>query len=134
MLDREQMDKLAEMVPFMHHLGIVIKSMDTEKIVLEVAPKPEHRTTMTTVHGGFLMSLADCAGAIGAHINLPEGSNATTTTESKTNMLAAGKADKTLTATAIPISRGRRLQVWQTRIEDEDGKLVALTTQTQMNL
>jgi uncharacterized protein (TIGR00369 family) len=37
-------------------------------------------------------------------------------------------------ATATPIHRGRRTQVWQTRIETEQGKLVAVVTQTQMVL
>ena len=33
-------------------------------------------------------------------------------------------SDDKLTATAAPVSVGRRLQVWQTRIETEAGKLV----------
>jgi 1,4-dihydroxy-2-naphthoyl-CoA hydrolase len=37
-------------------------------------------------------------------------------------------------ATAIPVHRGRRTQVWQTRLETEEGKLVAVVTQTQMVL
>ena len=72
--------------------------------------------------------------AVGAFLNLPEGSKGTTTTESKTNLIAAAPAGSVLTATAEPVSTGRRLQVWQTRIETADGKLVALTTQTQLNL
>jgi uncharacterized protein (TIGR00369 family) len=39
-----------------------------------------------------------------------------------------------VTATATPVHRGRRTQVWQTRIESEEGKLVAVVTQTQMVL
>src|SRR6266851_1114848 len=37
-------------------------------------------------------------------------------------------------ATATPVHRGRRTQVWQTRLETEEGKLVAIVTQTQMVL
>jgi len=37
-------------------------------------------------------------------------------------------------ATATPLHRGRRTQVWQTRLETEEGKLVALVTQTQLIL
>jgi acyl-coenzyme A thioesterase PaaI-like protein len=32
------------------------------------------------------------------------------------------------------VHRGRRTQVWQTRLETADGKLVALVTQTQLVL
>jgi 1,4-dihydroxy-2-naphthoyl-CoA hydrolase len=37
-------------------------------------------------------------------------------------------------AIATPVHRGRRTQVWQTRVETEDGKLVAMVIQTQMVL
>ena len=40
----------------------------------------------------------------------------------------------TVIAIATPVHRGRRTQVWQTRLETEEGKLVALVTQTQMVL
>jgi acyl-coenzyme A thioesterase PaaI-like protein len=33
-----------------------------------------------------------------------------------------------------PIHRGRTTMVWQTRVTDEAGKLVAIVTQTQMVL
>lgn len=39
-----------------------------------------------------------------------------------------------LTATATPVHRGSRTQVWQTRITRRDGRAVALVTQTQMVL
>jgi uncharacterized protein (TIGR00369 family) len=71
---------------------------------------------------------------VGAFLNLPDGAKGTTTTESKTNLVAAAPVGTMLTATAEPVSVGRRLQVWQTRIETSEGKLVALTTQTQLNL
>ncbi|WP_300998104.1 hypothetical protein [Hyphomonas sp.] len=41
--------------------------------------------------------------------------------------------NKSATA-APPVSVGRRLKVWHTRIETEAGKLIVLTTQSQMNL
>jgi acyl-coenzyme A thioesterase PaaI-like protein len=37
-------------------------------------------------------------------------------------------------AEAMPLHRGRRTQVWQTRVTDESGKLLSLTIQTQMVL
>ncbi len=130
----EQLRQFAEAVPFSNHLGVKLAELTAEKVVCTVVPKPEHCTTMGTVHGGFLMAVADFAGACGAFFNLPEGSTGTTTTESKTNMIRPGKPGTTLSITATPINVGRRLQVWQTRIEGEDGKLVSLTTQTQINL
>ena len=67
-------------------------------------------------------------------VNLPEGAKGTTTVESKTNFVGGAREGTTVIATATPIHRGRRTQVWQTRLETEDGKLVALVTQTQLVL
>ena len=39
-----------------------------------------------------------------------------------------------LRAEATPLHKGKRTHVWQTRITDENGKLLSLTTQTQMIL
>jgi 1,4-dihydroxy-2-naphthoyl-CoA hydrolase len=91
-------------------------------------------TPGNAVHGGAVMAFADAIGAAAAIINLPEGAQGTTTIESKTNFIAAAKAGITLRAVATPVHRGRRAQVWQTRIETAEGKLVALVTQTQMVL
>ena len=50
------------------------------------------------------------------------------------NFIGGAKEGSTVIATATPVHRGRRTQVWQTRLETEDGKLVAVVTQTQLVL
>ena len=80
------------------------------------------------------MAFAVSVGAAATVINLPAEAKGTTTIESKTNFVSGAKEGATLTATSTPIHRGRRTQVWQTRIEGEGGKLVAVVTQTQMVL
>jgi uncharacterized protein (TIGR00369 family) len=91
-------------------------------------------TVGASIHGGAVMALADSVGAAATVINLPADAKGTTTLESKTNFIGPAKAGSTVRATATPVHRGRRTQVWQTRIETEDGKLVAVVTQTQMVL
>jgi uncharacterized protein (TIGR00369 family) len=66
-------------------------------------------------------------------LNLPAGAG-TTTIESKTNFLAAVHAGAKLLGEALPVHRGRRTMVWQTRLTLENGRAVALVTQTQMVL
>jgi len=130
----DQLAALAASMPFATLIGLEVISADKEKVVVRASVRADLCTVGGIAHGGFLMTLADCAGALGAFLNLPEGSEGTTTTESKTNLIAAAPAGSVLTATATPVTVGRRLQVWQTRVEREDGKLVSLTTQSQMNL
>jgi uncharacterized protein (TIGR00369 family) len=85
------------------------------------------------MHGGAIMAFADTLGAAGTIVNLPEGAG-TTTIESKTNFIGAAPLGSRLTGEATPVHRGRRTQVWQTRITTNEGKLVALVTQTQLVL
>jgi uncharacterized protein (TIGR00369 family) len=79
------------------------------------------------------MAFADALGAIGAVLNMPREAN-TTTIESKTNFIGAAKEGMTVTGEATPMHVGKRTSVWTTRIAREDGKLVAVVTQTQMIL
>ena len=113
-------------------LGLVVVEASPERVVGEFTVKPELTTLGGTVHGGTLMAVADTVGAMGAVLNLPEGAG-TTTLESKTNFLAAGNGT-VLRAEATPLHKGRSTMVWQTRVTDDTGRLVSLTTQTQMVL
>lgn len=130
----DQLKALAASMPFAGVIGLEVLEASKDKIAVRAEVRADLCTAGGIAHGGFLMTLADCAGALGAFLNLPDGAKTTTTTESKTNLIAAAPTGSVLTATATPVSTGHRLQVWQTRIEREDGKLVALTTQSQMNL
>src|SRR5947207_3298584 len=53
--------------------------------------------------------------------------------ESTTSFFAAGRAG-VVRAEAVPLHRGRRTTVWQTRVTEEAGRLLAVTIQTQMVL
>ena len=113
-------------------LGIRFVEVTKDRVLAELT----HRAPLTTVggalHGGTLMAFADTVGAAATFLNLPAGAS-TTTLESKTNFFAAGRGG-TVRAEAIPLHRGRRTMVWQTRLTDESGRLLSLTIQTQMVL
>src|SRR5262249_56249294 len=84
------------------------------------------------VQGGTLMGWADTVGAVATVVNLPTGAT-TSTLESKTNFFAAGR-NGLVRGEATPLHRGKRTQVWQTRVTDESGRLLSMTIQTQMVL
>jgi uncharacterized protein (TIGR00369 family) len=77
------------------------------------------------------MAFADTLGALGTIANLDSASG-TVTIESKTNFIRPAPLGHRVIGEAIPIHRGRRIMVWQTRITLEDSTVVALTTQTQL--
>lgn len=129
-----QLDAFNVAMPFAVKIGMAFTKAEPDEVTGEVDVTPDNCTAGHIAHGGFIMTIADCAAAIGAVLNLPEGCKTTTTTEAKTNLIGAAPEGSRLRVTAEPVSRGRRLQVWQVRVEMLEGKLIALTTQTQMNL
>ncbi len=114
------------------HLGIEFGEVGRDKVVATLKVRGELLTTTGTVHGGTLMAFADTIGAAGTVANLMPGQS-TATLESKTNFFAACRSG-VMRAEAIPLHRGKRTHVWQTRVTDETGKLLSLTIQTQMIL
>jgi uncharacterized protein (TIGR00369 family) len=131
------MDALArirsEMLPFAELLGIEFTAAAPDRVIAEMIVRPELCTRPAVLHGGAIMAFADTLGATGAILNLPDGAG-TTTVESKTNFLAAAPLGTRVIGEATPLHRGRRTQVWQTRVTTAEGRLVALVTQTQLVL
>ena len=113
-------------------LGMEIVEASQERVVATLAIRDDLRTVGGALHGGTLMAFADTLGAVATVLNLPAGAS-TTTLESKTNFFAAGRSGL-VRAESTPLHRGKRTMVWQTRVTDESGRLLSLTTQTQMVL
>jgi len=129
------LEKIQSMkMPFAELKGVTFVEADTDRVVARMLVRPDLCTVSHSIHGGAVMAFADSVGAAATVINLPEDAKGTTTIESKTNFIGSAKERTTIVATATPIHRGRRTQVWQTRLETEEGKLVAIVTQTQMVL
>src|SRR6201990_1726572 len=129
------LEKIQSMkMPFAELKGVTFVEADMDRVVARMLVRPDLCTLRQTIHGGAVMAVADSVGAAGTVINLPADAKGTTTTGSKNNSVGGAKEGTTVIATATPVHRGRRTQVWQTRLETEDGKLVAVVTQTQMVL
>src|SRR5438552_2758137 len=117
---------------FAEHIGLEILEANKEHVVGRIVLGPQHSNGRDRVHGGVIMSLADTLGAIASVINLPPGT-VTTTLESKTNFLAAGRGAY-LVGESTPLHVGRTTMVWQTTIRDAEDRRVAVVTQTQLVL
>jgi len=128
-------EKMQERVRGMYPdmLGIKFTEITTEHVLGELTVRPEMCNVFGVLHGGAVMGFADTLGAAATIFNLPQGVR-TTTIESKTNFMSSAKLGSRVTGETTPVHRGRSTMVWQTRILSEDGKLVALVTQTQILL
>lgn len=127
--DAELTGFLHQAMPFTATIGAEALVATATEVRTRVAWDPSRCTAAGVIHGGLLMTLADATAAWCAFLHVPEGGS-TTTIESKTNFLRAVRAGH-VTATARPLHAGRTTIVIDTELHDDEGRLVARTTQTQ---
>jgi uncharacterized protein (TIGR00369 family) len=112
-------------------LGVKLIEVTPERVTASLEVRPDLATAGNILHGGAFMAFADTLGAIATLVNLPPGGR-TTTIESKTNFLGAAPVGTQVFGESTPLHRGRTTMVWQTHIKNENGKLCAVVTQTQL--
>ena len=120
-------------MPFSNLMGVEVIEREKTRVVGKLVVREDLCTSGGILHGGAYMAFADALGAIGGMLNLAPGTR-TTTLESKTNFLRGAPVGTTVTGEATPLHIGRRSSVWQTRLTNDEGKLLALVTQTQMTI
>ena len=120
-------------MPFSDLMGVEVTERTKERVRGRMTVRDDLCTAGGICHGGAFMAFADALGAVGAVMNLREGTG-TTTLESKTNFFRAAPVGSVIEGESTPLHVGRRSSVWQTRIVNAEGKLLALVTQTQMVL
>lgn len=79
------------------------------------------------LHGGASVALAETLASVGAWLNLDDDSKAAVGLEINANHIKSVKLGGSVTGIAKPIHRGAQTQVWEIRIETEDGKLVSVS-------
>ncbi len=129
-VDEELTRSVRAAMPYADTLGIELLVATPEEVRGRLAWEERLTTVAGLLHGGVLMGLGDAVGAYCAFLNLPEGSSATATIESKTNFFAAVRSG-TVEARSRPLHCGSRTIVVETDLFDEAGKRVARVTQTQ---
>ena len=123
----------ANLPPMAKLLGVELLVVEPDRIVAQLQAKDTMSNGTGILHGGAYMTFADFLGALGTVVNLQKGTS-TTTIESKTNFFAPAPVGSVVRGESTPLHRGRRTMVWQTRLTNADGRLLALVTQTQMVL
>ena len=59
--------------PFSEYLGFRVVELDTDEVVLEGVPGPEHCNSGGVVHGGYLAALLDSATGVVIHTHVEPG-------------------------------------------------------------
>ena len=105
-------------------LGLHVVRANRDEVVAEVTVRPEHHQPHGIVHGGVHASIIESVASIGAAIDSMGQNKTVVGLENHTSFVRAVREGKLL-ATAKPLTRGRRTQLWEVAIVDAHEKLVA---------
>jgi acyl-CoA thioesterase len=123
---RARVMRLAGRDPWLAHLGVTCLDGGPGRAAVALTLREEHINFNGTCHGGVVFTLADTAfGLAGnSHGLIAAGIDAHITYQ-----LAARIGD-TVTATAVEVSRSRRIAVYRVDVTRGDGALLSVFTGT----
>lgn len=104
-------------------MGMQIVTLSADEVVLEWTVGPEHLQPFGLVHGGVYCGAIETAGSIGALAVAGTGTQVVGV-ENQTSFLRAVSSG-TLRARAVPVHIGRQFQLWEAKVTDQEGRLVA---------
>ncbi len=84
----------------------------------------QHLQPHGIVHGGVYAGLVETVASVGAALNVMAHGLTAVGLENHTSFLRAVR-EGTLRATARPLTRGRRTQVWEATVTDSAGRVAA---------
>jgi len=107
-------------------LGIELVEMRKDRVVARMPVTPRICQPFGLLHGGASVALAETVASTGAWMNVDQERERVVGLEINANHLR-GKRDGVVTAVATPVHVGRRTQVWEVRIADENDKPVCIS-------
>lgn len=106
-------------------LGIEFEELDPERVVATMPVDGRHHQPFGYLHGGVSVTLAESVASVGGLINCPPGKVAFGSEISASHVRP--KKSGTLRAVGRPVHVGRKSQVWEIRITDEDDKVICVS-------
>jgi uncharacterized protein (TIGR00369 family) len=106
-------------------MGVTITLATQDEARCELTVGPEHLQGYGIVHGGLHCGLIESLASIGAYVFAQQRGQHVVGLENSTSFIRAVRAGTRLHAVATPVTRGRRTQVWEGRVLDDEEHLVA---------
>jgi 1,4-dihydroxy-2-naphthoyl-CoA hydrolase len=125
MRDRIDLDSLKEKDSLNNDLGIEYVELESGRVVMRMPVDARHHQPLGYLHGGASVVLAETVATTGAWLNCPLGKVAFGSEINASHLRP--KRSGTLTAIGTPVQVGRKEQVWEIRIHDEDEKPVCVS-------
>ena len=110
-------------------LGIEIVEIGDDFVRGTMPVTPDHHQPMGILHGGASVSLAETLGSVGAAMTLDLSKQYPVGLEINANHLRAVSSGL-VTGTARPLHLGRKTQVWDIHIRNDDDKLTCISRLT----
>ena len=95
-----------------------------DEVVMEYEVGPQHLQPYGIVHGGVHCAVIESVCSTGASLAAQARGQSVVGVENHTSFIHAVRQGR-LTARAVPLTRGRRTQVWEAHVTDATGRLVA---------
>lgn len=105
-------------------LGIVVVSATRDEVSATVEVRPTHRQPHGIVHGGVYAGIIETLASVGAALDAMASGKNVVGLENHTSFVRAVR-EGTLHAAATPITRGRRTQLWEVVIRNDERAVVA---------
>jgi uncharacterized protein (TIGR00369 family) len=109
---------------WVHAMGIVITAASADEVRCELEVDSRHHQGYGIVHGGVHSGIVETLASVGAALYAMPRGQSVVGLENHTSFMRAVRSGK-LHARATPLTRGRRSQVWEASIRDEEERLVA---------
>ena len=94
------------------------------EVIAEWTIGKQHHQAYGIVHGGVYAGVIETLASVGAALDAMPRGQSVVGLENHTSFLRAVR-EGTLRARAVPLTRGRRSQVWEATVTDEAGRAVA---------
>lgn len=105
-------------------LGLEIISASKERVEARLVIDERHLQLYGLVHGGVYTSIVETLGSVGAWLSAGSETRPVVGVDNHTSFVRAVRQG-TLHAVAVPVHSGRRNQLWDVKICDDEGKLAA---------
>lgn len=106
-------------------MGVTITKATEDEVRAELTVGPEHLQGYGIVHGGVHCGLIESLASIGAALVAMPRNQSVVGLENNTSFVRAVRAGAKLHAVSTPITRGRRTQIWESRVLDDQQRVVA---------
>lgn len=108
-------------------LGITFTSFKADEVKANMPVNGNTIQPFGLLHGGASVALAETLASIGAWLNIEEEDKTAVGIEINANHVRSARKGETVRGVSKPIHKGRQTQVWETKIFNEDKKLVCVS-------